>query len=378
MTGSLAYVKGFQKRAPMMKNLFIRIGVVFLALALVSGSASAQAGDGGISFGIRPTKAYEDRPETFSYFSYELTPGAQVTDEALVMNSGSVPIILKLYAADGITAQNGGTAFTEQGKTSTGGSQGVSGWISLPVNEIALQPGQEVTVPFTLNVPPDATPGHHVAGLVVEALPGDSTSTNGGEGEAQFAVNVIHRVGVAVVVDVPGPHVAGLEITGASLKEQNDQGATFVIAVHNVGNIFTKTEGFLMVTDTKLQPLATIPVSLDTILPGDATIFYITYPVHFSDSNYLLHVSVSLSDDGGTAWLGGVEMKVRDGQPAIEGDVGESLLPPIITEIFSPKPGFDLKSFIVEQWKIILFAFIMLIFILIFLRVRFVRRRKQP
>lgn len=363
----------------MLKNFFVRIGIVVLALALVSGSASAQTGDGGISFGIRPTKAYEDRPETFSYFSYELTPGAQVTDEALVMNSGSVPIILKLYAADGITAQNGGTAFTEQGKASTGGSQGVSGWISLPVTEIALQPGQEVTVPFTLNVPPDAAAGHHVAGLVVEALPSEAALPTGGEGEAQFAVNVIRRVGVAVVVDVPGPHVAGLEITGASLKEQDDQGATFVIAVHNVGNIFTKAEGFLMVTDTKLQPLITIPLSLDTILPGDATIFYITYPVHFSDSDYLLHVSlshVSLSYEGGTAGLGGVEMKVRDGQPAIEGDVGESLLPPIITEIFLPKPGFDLKSFIVEQGNVILFGFILLIFILFLLLVGFVNRRK--
>lgn len=186
--------------------------------------------DGNVSFGIRPTKAYEGRPETFSYFSYKLVAGAVIFDEALVMNSGDVPVTLKLFAADGITAINGGTAFARQGQE----TNGVARWLSLSVTEISLEPGEDRTVPFTINVPPDASPGHHVAGLVVEAPPSGGAPT--GEGGAQFTTSVVRQGGVAVVIDVSGPHVAGLEITGANLKQQDDQGATFVIAVRNTGS----------------------------------------------------------------------------------------------------------------------------------------------
>ena len=53
----------------------ILIALVGLSLAMLVGSADAQT-EIGLRFGIRPTKAYEDRPETFSYFSHTLEPGA--------------------------------------------------------------------------------------------------------------------------------------------------------------------------------------------------------------------------------------------------------------------------------------------------------------
>lgn len=81
-----------------------------LGLAFLIGSGIAQA-DHDVSFGIRPTEGYEDRPETVSYFSQPLTPGAVLADEALVINSGDVPLDLTVFPVDGITAQNGGTSF---------------------------------------------------------------------------------------------------------------------------------------------------------------------------------------------------------------------------------------------------------------------------
>jgi len=81
------------------RKLFLAIAVVSLALLAGAGIALAD-GDGNVSFGIRPTKAYEDRPETFSYFSYELVAGSVMSDEALVMNSGDMPVTLKLFAAE--------------------------------------------------------------------------------------------------------------------------------------------------------------------------------------------------------------------------------------------------------------------------------------
>ncbi len=142
------------------------LALAAVSLAIIGGAGIVLAGDGNMSFGIRPTKADHGRPETFSYFSYQLVaPGAVMSDEALVMNSGDVPVTLKLFAADGITAINGGTSFAGQGQKISG----VAGWLSLAVTEISLEPGKDVVVPFTISVPADASPGHHVAGLVVEA-----------------------------------------------------------------------------------------------------------------------------------------------------------------------------------------------------------------
>ena len=304
-----------------------------LGLAFLAGSGIAQA-DHDASFGIRPTKAFEDRPETFSYFSHELAPGALLTDEALVINDGDVPVTLKLYAIDAVTAQNTGTAFANEGQESTGASRGVSRWLSPSVTEVPLEPGEELVVPFTIKVPSDASPGHHVGGLIVEARTNEEASPSG-EGEAQFGVKIVRRVGVAVVIDVPGPHVAGLEITSAALRQQDDQGATFVIGVHNTGNIFLKGQGSAVLTDCNAGELASVPLKMDTVLPGDATTFQVTHPIRLADGCYLLNLL--LNYDGKTARLEGVEFEVKDGQP-VENDPEEGPLPPPIADVF-PTPA---------------------------------------
>ena len=330
----------------MNKNFVVML--LGLGLALLAGSGIVQGQSAGdVSFGIRPTSAFEDRPETFSYFSYSVEPGAVLSDAALVMNSGGVPVTLKLYAADGITAVNGGTAFAREGQEPTG----VNRWLSLSVTEVALELGAEMVVPFTITVPSDASPGQHVAGLVVAAPPIGDASPNG-EGGGQFSAMMVQQSAVAVVIDVSGPHVAGLEITGTCLKEQDELGATFVVAVRNTGNILVKGEGSVLIMDRNGQELASNPLKMGTVLAGDATSFQVRHPVHLADGDYL--VTAVLNYDGTAAVFGGeeqqtlppasltgVEINVQDGQPKVgcEREDEEDAPPPAsITEIGSP-PG---------------------------------------
>ena len=315
-----------------MKTTLIKaISIVGITLLFVVSIALAQ-GDGFISFGIRPTSAFEDRPESFSYFSYVLEPGSVIEDEALVINSGSVPITLDFYAADGITAQNGGTAFTNKGNLSTGGNKGVSEWLSFSIIEVSLDPGEEVLVPFTLTVPQDASPGQHIAGLVVEAPPSISGSGSAEEGEAQIVVAVVHRVGVAVVIDVPGPRQPGLEIVDAKLVQQNDEGAIFRVDLRNSGNIILSGVGFINISDSNGEELNLTPIELDSLLPGDTATFNFRIPIHLSDSDYLLDVAF-IYEEGGSASLDGVIIKIRNGQPRLEEDTEDSLLPAVIEEL---------------------------------------------
>ena len=133
------------------------------------------------------------------------------------MNKGDVPITLKLYAADAATAINGGTAFANEGEE----KNGVAHWLSLPWQSFLSSRAKRGSCPSPSSVPSDASPGQHVAGLVVEAVPGGGRASQLKRRTA-FTVNVVRRAGVAVLIDVPGPHAAGLEITGICLRQQDD------------------------------------------------------------------------------------------------------------------------------------------------------------
>lgn len=310
---------------------------LFLTLFLGIFVNAVFAQTSGFSFGIRPTKALEGQEETFSYFSYRTSPGSVFNDEALVLNDGDESVALRVYVADAITSQNGGTDFVSFGESATGFSQGASNWISLSASEITLAPGEEQVVPFQVSIPVDASPGQHIAGLVVEAKPAESSlgesNADADGGDAQFKVEVIRRVGVAVVMDIPGERITSLIIDNVFLYQQNEEGATFAVTMTNAGNVFLKSTGFFVVTDRTGESLiTTIPLEFDTILPGDTVTYYVPRPVRFNDGEYL--ISVLLESEGQKATLEGVGMRIKKGQPELEGVIQEGVFSPEEVEVF--------------------------------------------
>ncbi|MCP4142188.1 MAG: DUF916 domain-containing protein [Chloroflexi bacterium] len=322
-----------------LKNINIVLVFVMLMLITVVVPAAAQS-SAEVSFGIRPTKALEGEKETFSYFSYRVSPGSIFNDEALVLNDGNETVILKLYVADGLTAINGGTDFSKEGEESSGISRGTHSWISLSETEVVLAPGEEKLIPFQVSIPADASAGQYIAGLIAQAVPEDqnlsSEETSSAEGEAQFAVKLIRRVGVAVVMNVPGEQVASLNIDDISLYRQDEAGTTFSIQLRNGGNTFMQSKGFFIVTDRNAERIiTTIPLNFDTILPGDKATFYVPQAARFADGKYLL--SVVLDYEGQRAILEGIGMNIKNGQPELEGQMLNNLFAPEEIEVFFEK-----------------------------------------
>ena len=285
-----------------------------LALAFLGAATLAQA-QAPVAFSIRPTEANPERPESFAYFSHLLAPGQTLADEALIRNDSPAPATLLLYAADATTAINGGTAFAHRDADLTGAGS----WLALTADQLQLPSGGEQRVSFVIHVPPDTPPGEYVAGLILEAPPTPPAETR--EGEAtQFAVQVVQRVGVAVVIEVPGPRTVELGITDIGLHSQDPEGSTFILGVENSGSVVAQGEGELVIWDARGEELATIPLTVDSVLPGTTTAIYVRHALILQDGRYLLAASLTASgalrdDRGATTQLSDVPLRVQDGQP---------------------------------------------------------------
>lgn len=316
--------------------------LVACSLALFGWARVAQA-EGDASFGIRPSEANPDSPETFSFFVHEMTAGETLEDAAIVQNNGDVTATARLYLADGVTSINGGTAFTHEGFQ----THGTANWLTLESEEITLAPGEEGTVSFTISVPDGTSPGEYVAGLVVQG------EADPQAGDAGFTVNVVKRSAVAVLVDVPGARLAELEITGVGLNQQDENGSVFIVDVRNTGNILLKGTGLVVIEDGKGTELATVPFEMDTLLAHDNTSFYVSHPIHLEDGSYQLGVTLdyvaSRGDEVGDApaVIEGVGLVVENGQPQDPTKVGAPEQPPeseVVTISGSKETGASVNT----------------------------------
>lgn len=218
----------------MIVYLFKRILATLTALLLaglcfgfsaVAAHADSSA-DPKISWTVRTalSKYGSNRPK----FSYTVKPGEQLTDGIDIANKGSAKITLKLYAADGFTTGSGGYDILTPGKRSTG----IGAWVKPEVARVTIPAGQQVQIPFTLTVPPNATPGDHLGGIV-SVLDQQDASGSG---------TVIHRrVGLRIETRVSGEVKSQLKIENVQLHYDgvNPFGtgrASISYTVHNTGN----------------------------------------------------------------------------------------------------------------------------------------------
>ena len=262
-------------------SLAAAAAVALLALTASTGSA---LGQGSITFGIQPAHGSIDDATKGAYFTYSLQPGQTREDEAIVSSSGSEPVTLKLYAADAITATGGGTAFAN----ATDNVNGDRNLVVLGKTEITLAPGQKVTVPFKVVVPADARPGDHIAGLIVEAPP-----KAGAGGNVQ--TTVVERVGVAVVVRVPGAVVEKLVIGDFCLNQQSGSNY-FQVPVENTGNVLAKRSGKFTLESEQGQRVFERVVDLGSVMPGGKTVIRVHAPQDPPPGKYVARVTLDQVD----------------------------------------------------------------------------------
>jgi len=188
--------------------------VVMAALAAVIPAlpaAAAPAGGNG-QFGLTPVPDSAGR--LAPYFTLTMAAGESVTDIALVSNEGQAAEKLKLSRATGVTAGNGGSAFSQEFQKCSG----TGCWVSGLAGEVTLPAGAVERLPFTVRVPAGTPTGQYLAGLTVEAAVPPASVKVGGNGKATARAIIISRVtvGVAVTVGVLSKLTTRMRIPGVS------------------------------------------------------------------------------------------------------------------------------------------------------------------
>ncbi len=256
-----------------MRALLVTIAVIALGAAF---GTAAEADT--IRFSIAPER------DGRAFFSYALGPGLVVSDTAVVRNASATPIGLRLYAADAVTATNGGTAFLGFGQF----RDHAHTWLTTRSGTIAVPGNGSIAIPFRITVPKDATAGDHVAGLVVETAPQES-STGG------FAAAIVQRAGVAVVVRIPGRTMSSLARGEVCLNQQSGSNYLQLVAA-NQGDVLTKAAGDLSLKSESGAEVFHRAIDIGTVLPHDSAFVRIDAPADPGPGRFVAQLRLTLSD----------------------------------------------------------------------------------
>ena len=257
--------------APAMDGAGLRLAVTETADDTRSGT--------GTTWALQPAGA--EGPDGRVSLRHTIDGGAGVDDLVALTNFGPQPATYAVYPGDGTVTADGNFDLAPTAEPATGGGT----WITVVAADgssardgggIVLEVPAEstVTIPVRIEVPANATPGDHPAGIVAELVPGDSDT-----------VQLASRVGVRAHLRVSGDIVASVVPDGTSAAytpSWNPFGpgtVTVTYALSNEGNVRLGAE-----TDTALSgPFGILAASATTgsreILPGQAQSTTVAVPV---------------------------------------------------------------------------------------------------
>lgn len=239
----------------------------FLALA-AAGPAVPEAQGSGPDFTLRAL----DVPPDVTYFVFGSRPGATVKGAVRVVNEGDEAGPVRLYGVDAVTGETTGAVYRSRQDP----RDAVGGWVSLPINQLELAPGQSRVVPFRVEVPAGARSGHHLGGLVAENAT-LKTADRRRIGRGSFRVDVRNLSIVAVQVNLPGKRDEKLQLT--SIEAGPAEGfQTLLIGMRNKGNRLLKGTGALEISDESGKPLKRGTFNVDTFVPRTSVAYPFVVP----------------------------------------------------------------------------------------------------
>jgi hypothetical protein len=195
--------------------------------------------------------------------SYDGQPGDVIEDAVTLFNLGNEQLTFNVYATDAFNNPSG--AFDLLAGNAV--PLDIGTWVTFAQQVITVAPNRAVTIPITITIPQDATPGDHTGGILAS-----SEALSSGEGGA--AVVLDRRTGTRLFVRVAGPLRAELaveQLRSTYSAAPNPLGGSSEVSyrIQNRGNVrlsgthFVKIEGPFGLGRTK-----STPIEFPMLLPG--------------------------------------------------------------------------------------------------------------
>ncbi|WP_345800337.1 DUF916 domain-containing protein [Microbacterium sp. AZCO] len=181
------------RRSSVLARAGAALAAVF-ALAALSATPAVAADDPTapppVRWSVTPSDA--TGPDGRRAVELELDPGASADDRFAVRNVGENEVTFQLTAADGYYTRGGRFDILSADEK----SKDAGTWITMP-ETVTVPAGQTAIVPFTIEVPGNAEPGDHAAGITASVLSVQSAKDG-------TSVGVESRVGFRVLTRVKG------------------------------------------------------------------------------------------------------------------------------------------------------------------------------
>jgi hypothetical protein len=234
------------------RRLALLTSVLALAALAPTLSASAQSDDAGTPPPVDPVEPIIDEQGNEivhswalapagteeangvgnrSNLSYVADPGTVIEDAVTLYNLSNVPLVFRIYATDAFNNPDGEFDLLEADEVPVDAGS----WVDMGAEQIPVDARTQVTIPITITIPENATPGDH-AGAV---LASNAALSTGPEGQQ---LTLDRRTGTQLFVRVNGPLTAELAIAdittdySASLNPLSGS-ATVSYTIENRGNV---------------------------------------------------------------------------------------------------------------------------------------------
>jgi len=206
---------------------------------------------GGAGIGIKPA-TIEDAAE----------PGERKEYSMGVTNLSNQEQVYYVFTRDIIGVENGGVPIYADENTELTGYE-LTQWVTLDIDEMVVQPGEEKQVEITIDVPEFATPGSHFGGVFISMDPPKLRSTGASVGYQVANIISIRVAGDAIVNAQIRQFSTGNYIYGKSEVD-------FHARIENKGTVLVRPIGPLEIHNMfgKRVALLTFNESKAAVFPG--------------------------------------------------------------------------------------------------------------
>ncbi|WP_058596113.1 COG1470 family protein [Microbacterium testaceum] len=275
--------------------------VMATSTVLVAGAPAHAAGS--VSWSVEPVTAAGDATG-HPWVELTMDPGTRQEQYLRVTNRGAAAVVFSLSAADGYFTETGRFTMLPVGRSSVDAGT----WITLPAS-VSVDPGASVVIPFTVDVPANATPGDHLAGVAAGVF------------SEQDTVGVESRIGFRVLTRVTGD--LALAVSSAATADYQPSWNPFLpgrlevhLSTRNTGNTRLTAQNEIAVTGPLgLAARTTRSDPLPELAPGDERSSTVTVEDVWPLFAMTAVVTATASDAGGNS--DGVTATARVTVPAM-------------------------------------------------------------